>query len=445
MNWRQRIAKKVFSDFLSLIIFCSLAEPVLALDPNLPPSGNFDLSHWKLQMPVDSNGTNIGNAAEISAAQLAAGFTNSFFHTAPDGAMAFWTPNDGATTSGSTHPRSELRELLNPANANVNWTVYGSHILTAQCKVTQVPADTGKVCIGQIHEPNTKPDGSASANNEHLIMFDLPNQKIYANINLDGNLASTFSQTFITGAGVALNSNLNYTMSVSNGVLKISVNNVTNSWNLLSGTNYLGHIAQNWDRASSNTMYFKAGDYNQTTNACGCWTDGARVSFYSLTTYHAPSITNQPTNLTMNAGSTAVFKVGAVGNTTLTYQWWQNTTNKLVGATNSILNLANIANPNAGNYSVVINDNYGSITSAVAALTVIVPPFISGSTIASQNFQLQFSGTPQINYLVQMKTNLTDALWRTVATSLTDAGGFSVFTETNFKVFPSRFYRLSSP
>ena len=129
----------------------------------------------------------------------------------------------------------------------------------------------------------------------------------------------------------------------------------------------------------------------------------------------------------------------------LTYQWWQNTTNKLVGATNSILNLANIANPNAGNYSVVINDNHGSITSAVAALTVIVPPFISGSTIASQNFQFQFSGTPQINYLVQMKTNLTDALWRTVATSLTDAGGFSVFTETNFKVFPSRFYRLSSP
>jgi hypothetical protein len=109
------------------------------------------LSHWYLQLPT-SNGILTGASGTVdsaSASQLVAGFTNTCFHTGPDGAMVFWVPDNGARTSGSDHPRSELREQLVPGNNNTNWTVYGTHILTAQCKVLQVPSDTRKVCIGQ--------------------------------------------------------------------------------------------------------------------------------------------------------------------------------------------------------------------------------------------------------------------------------------------------------
>src|SRR5277367_4361155 len=75
--------------------------PARALDPNQPPGVNFDLSHYYLQLPVDSSGGTTGTSASVTTAQLLAGFTNAYFYTGPDGAMVFWAPEDGATTSGS--------------------------------------------------------------------------------------------------------------------------------------------------------------------------------------------------------------------------------------------------------------------------------------------------------------------------------------------------------
>ena len=433
---------------VAILCFLLVDNTSRALNPSLPPGGNFDLNHWYLQLPTLNGvltGTAAGNVDSASTPQLVAGFTNAYFYTATDGAMTFWTPDNGATTSGSAHPRSELRELLNTNDTTVNWTLYGQHTLIAQCKVLQVPADTGKVCIGQIHEPGTRLDGSTSANNEQMIMFDLPNQKIYANINLDGDLASSFGKTFISGASVATNTVINYSMSVLNGVLTISVNNVTNAWNLFSGTNFQGHIAQNWDKNSGNTVYLKAGDYNQTTNQCNCSTDGARVAFYALTTFHAPSITSQPASVTNLAGSNAAFNVGALGNAGLNYQWFFNATNKLSAATNALLTMANVGNTNAGNYAVVVSDNYGSVTSAVATLTVRLTPFVTGSIVTNQNFRFTFTGAPSSGFWIQSNTNLASTGWTTIATNASDGLGFSSFTDTNYVRYPTRFYRVVMP
>jgi PKD repeat protein len=358
--------------FAIVFALCFTSAACWALDPGQPPGGNFDLSHWYLQLPT-SNGVLTGASGtvdSISAANLVAGSNNVYFYTGGDGAMTFWVPDNGARTGGSQHPRSELREQIIPGNNNTNWFVYGTHIMTAQCKVLRVPSDTQKVCIGQMHEPNNKPDGSASAGNEQMIMFDFKNKKIYVNINLDGNLSSSFSQTLISGSGVATNSTINYTMSVVNGLLTIVVNGVSTSWDLLSGTNYNGHIAQNWDLASGNTMYFKAGNYNQTTNLCNCATDGAVVAFFALSRYHAPSITNQPANQVVMVGSNVTFSVGALGNPPVKYAWQRNG-NPINNATNSLLIIPSVQLTNAGTYSVIITDMTGSATSSNATLTVL--------------------------------------------------------------------------
>src|SRR5262245_25689610 len=54
---------------LGKMALCLTAIPAAALDPGLPPGGNFDLTHWKLSMPSHPG-------TEIVAAQLEGGFTN---------------------------------------------------------------------------------------------------------------------------------------------------------------------------------------------------------------------------------------------------------------------------------------------------------------------------------------------------------------------------------
>ena len=51
---------------------------------------------------------------------------------------------------GTEFARSELRELIDPADDNVCWAAPGTHILDARCRVSEVPSSQ-KVVIGQIH------------------------------------------------------------------------------------------------------------------------------------------------------------------------------------------------------------------------------------------------------------------------------------------------------
>src|SRR6266542_5738827 len=142
-NCQVRIRRVQTGSLICFATLCIAFVPVQALDPAKPPGGNFDLSHWKLTLPD-------AVASEIPPEQLMAGATNATFFTGEDGAMVFSCPVTGGTTSSSTFPRCELRELFDPANENVNWTGYGTHVIDAQCRVTQIPSSK-KTIIGQIH------------------------------------------------------------------------------------------------------------------------------------------------------------------------------------------------------------------------------------------------------------------------------------------------------
>lgn len=83
-----------------------------------------------------------------------------------------------------------------------------------------------------------------------------------------------------------------------------------------------------------------------------------------------PSIVMQPTNVTAVAGGSASFMVSALGSHPLGYQWRKGTV-ALAGATNASLYLSGVQTNDAGNYSVVVTNNYGSRTSSIVALTVI--------------------------------------------------------------------------
>src|SRR5207245_5339837 len=70
-----------------------------------------------------------------------------------------------------------------------------------------------------------------------------------------------------------------------------------------------------------------------------------------------------------------------------------------------VLALSNVQPANAGNYRVIVRNAFGSATSAVATLTVLVPPAITqqpqSQTVAegaNASFTVMATGTPQLGY-----------------------------------------------
>ena len=150
------------------------------LDPNLPPSGNFDLLTWSIDTPADLN--NDGRADRVPERDVGNGFVNDFFFTNDDGGMVFLSTIDGAPTSTNTRfNRSELREQLRRGNTNVstrgvnqnNWVlgyqppvtqnIGGRNgVLKGTLVINNVTStgdrdQVGRTIIGQIHAENDEP------------------------------------------------------------------------------------------------------------------------------------------------------------------------------------------------------------------------------------------------------------------------------------------------
>jgi arylsulfatase A-like enzyme len=83
-------------------------------------------------------------------------------------------------------------------------------------------------------------------------------------------------------------------------------------------------------------------------------------------------LTRQPTNYIADLGSTASFSALAVGAAPLFYQWRFEGQN-LLNRTNANLYLRNLQSTDAGNYTVVVTNVAGAITSQLATLTVVTP------------------------------------------------------------------------
>jgi hypothetical protein len=82
-----------------------------------------------------------------------------------------------------------------------------------------------------------------------------------------------------------------------------------------------------------------------------------------------PVIRSQPVGRSLCLGTTASLKVTAWGSWPLAYQWRKDGQD-LEGARDATLTLANVSQPSAGDYTVIVSNAAGSITSEVAAVAV---------------------------------------------------------------------------
>ena len=129
-----------------------------------------------------------------------------------------------------------------------------------------------------------------------------------------------------------------------------------------------------------------------------------------LSLVQKPVILQQPTNQTVMNGNTAVIGVLAAGCSPLCYAWYFNGTNIAFTATNQI-NIEDFQTVNAGYYSVVITNIFGSISSASAAVSVsFVPPIFTSQpsnmdVAAGSNCILHASATGSLPISYQWRLN----------------------------------------
>ncbi len=166
-------------------------------------------------------------------------------------------------------------------------------------------------------------------------------------------------------------------------------------------------------------------------------------------------ITSQPVNQLVYAGATASFRVAIYGGQPVFYQWQKSGTNlmdggNLSGSASRVLTVTNVDFSDAGVYSVIASNSFGSVTSRLAFLEIMVSPPIITTQPLTQTVLAGSAATFTVGavgdqpfYYQWMKngTNLTDGgnVFGSATGTLTvsgataaDAGTYSVEVSDDF-------------
>src|SRR6266550_4498781 len=150
----------------------------------------------------------------------------------------------------------------------------------------------------------------------------------------------------------------------------------------------------------------------------------------------APSITTQPASQTVTTGQTATFSVVAAGTAPLSYQWMKGGTTILGATSSSYTTPPTTSSDNGSQFSVMVSNSTGNVTSNAATLTVnaaAVAPSIttqpaSQTVTAGQTatFTVVATGTAPLSYQ-WMKggttiSGATSSSYTTPATTSADNG-----------------------
>jgi uncharacterized delta-60 repeat protein len=169
-------------------------------------------------------------------------------------------------------------------------------------------------------------------------------------------ISQPVSQTNNAGTMAAFTVNASGTTNLSYQWLK-------NGTNLTDGGNVSG--AQSPMLTLGNVSGSFAGDYRAVVT--NIW--GGVTSAVATLTVVDPLLVTNPVAQLVNRGQTATFGVFVRGEEPLSYQWRKNGANLLL-TTNATLVLTNVQAADSGSFDVIASNSYGSVTSAVAMLTV---------------------------------------------------------------------------
>ncbi|OUS69836.1 polysaccharide lyase family 7 protein [Pseudoalteromonas sp. A601] len=293
---------------------------------NLVPADKFDLSQWKITLPMDQDSN--GKIDEIDVEEIQTYAHPDYFYLDEQGGMVFTSPNKAITTATSSNTRSELRQMIRGTNIKIktknsrNNFALAAHPLSerfgsvggkmeATLKVDHVAVRAGhadkppaySVVVGQIHAGKDKAliekDFGFGWGNEPIKIYykKWPNHETGSVFwNYERNLpkddpnrtditypvwGNTWENSDAPGsAGIALGEEFSYEINVYQSTMHLTFtapgkptveysidlsNNVDANGKVDKYDHPLGYLAD-WH-------YFKAGAYNQcsTKDSPGGW------------------------------------------------------------------------------------------------------------------------------------------------------------------------------
>jgi hypothetical protein len=275
---------------------------VMALDPNLNPSSNFDLSQWLLTLPIPLG--DINSAIVVSTPilngipSINTGYSNPpyFYTDVVTGAMVFFAPLNGATTNNSVYPRSQLAEYLPGGNHHWKLSSFESNTLTASVQINQMPLSK-KIVIGAIQDDGTTDPFGNEVGKKSLVKlyYDLneldPNKNtcngcIYAQVRPTPAQENFLYKPVTIGKNIHMNKYFTYKLLLMNdGTLKVTLNG-SDSSTIKSAIVKLSTSKNNLNGWGSQSLYFQAGVYVPANGKSDYL--GGTVSFYALQVKHTP-------------------------------------------------------------------------------------------------------------------------------------------------------------
>ncbi|MBE3636788.1 polysaccharide lyase family 7 protein [Mangrovicoccus algicola] len=290
------------------------------LRTDAPPSENFDLTRWKITLPVDRDGN--GKVDEIEENDLQGWSDPDFFYTDPvTGGMVFRAVPGGVTTQNSSYVRSELREMMRGGDESIstriddgtpnknNW-VFGTAPAEAQelaggvdgtmratLAVNQVTrigerGKVGRVIIGQIHAKDDEPIRlyyrKLPTNKFGSIYFahePVEQDDLYVEVIGDrGDMAPNPED------GIALDEVFSYEIRVSteddDGTARpmLHVTITRDDGSVIEAEPF--DMSDSGYSHGKDFMYFKAGAYSQNNTTTWPERDFDQVTFYKLEVEH---------------------------------------------------------------------------------------------------------------------------------------------------------------
>lgn len=198
------------------------------------PADVLDLRNWYIGLPIGA----AESPRNVEQPELATFAVDPWFVPTGDCAgVQFRAPVNGVTTSGSSYPRSELREMSGSSKASWSSTS-GTHTMTVRQRVERLPNTKPHVVVGQIHDSS-----------DDVSVFRLEGDDLYLTNGDDAHYK------LITGS-LALGTEFEVRFVVSGGQIKAYYN----------GT-LVSTIAKRFSGG-----YFKAGAYTQAncSNSAPC-------------------------------------------------------------------------------------------------------------------------------------------------------------------------------
>lgn len=213
------------------------------------PGQLLDLDDWYLTLPTGAQGDpDVVNQPELAA------YTDRWFHLddAGDG-VAFTADVGGATTGGSSYPRSELREMAGTEHASWSNTT-GTHTLSVRQAVTALPSAKPHVVTAQIHDAQSD-----------VLEVRLEGERLLAEY-ADGSKDVTIDPAYVLGTPYDL------TITATDGHVQVTYDGKQVFDEPIAGSGW----------------YFKTGSYVQSNPDKGDSADAvATVVLYSLKLTHA--------------------------------------------------------------------------------------------------------------------------------------------------------------